>query len=806
MRDRNGICPIAVSAMMAGSPFLVFLAGACLGTAALWFPRLCAIAAVVLLVHFLRKRFFVVCLVFIAGVLLVIMRPAGPAPEPGAFGYSPLVLEGYFVSPPSQISGGYSQRFRITSGAKDFRGEVDVLSGRAFEVGRGSALTARLVAPRVKLNPGSRASEPFAYLEDAGPSVSYGASGSGGGIVMTPQVTVNRIRARLDKEIERIFPPQEAALVAAVTTSGRLPGAKGIRRDYQRAGLAHLFSISGAHFGFFALVLFGLFKYVVKHLPRLTLERMTEYITPSEAAALLSFPFMLGYLFLSGARVPSVRAFIMTGMFLAGILLGRRGGWFPFLALAASVIVIIDPQALSGLSFQMSFLAVLFIGMIVWGGPVAPPPYEDLPGWQTMTRYLRGLVLITLAAMAGVFPLVAYFFHYVSFISPVANFVVGPIVSMALVPLSLIGALGYLLTGHYITWPLVEALAWASNWLAGAFASVPGASVNVPAFPVVFLFVYYAGFALWFWKRYRQAFLLIPAISVMVCVFMALPLEGIGRSADEARPMRVTFPDAGRADAAVVELPSGGTLVVDTARSGHEVASYLRKRGIRSIDALLLTHAHADHAGGVRRLLEEFDVREVWDGGWVEYPRGSALEGITRRSFKRGDVIEGEGFRLLVLHPYEGYETQEEGHRAVNDQSLVFRLTGGGVSFMFSGDIGGDAAVNIRHIPAGWLRADILKAPHHGQDVPALEVMLDATGAHTVVATTTKLTKASRLAFAGRPGVRHHVTGHDGAVSFVASGGEIKVSVYSETLMSRWPTLQEEGLNIMKLFSSWPGS
>ncbi|MCK4911734.1 MAG: hypothetical protein KAR83_08820, partial [Thermodesulfovibrionales bacterium] len=88
---------------------------------------------------------------------------------------------------------------------------------------------------------------------------------------------------------------------------------------------------------------------------------------------------------------------------------------------------------------------------------------------------------------------------------------------------------------------------------------------------------------------------------------------------------------------------------------------------------------------------------------------------------------------------------------------------------------------------------------------PALEVMLDATGARTVVATTAKLTKASSIAFAERPWVTHYVTGRDGAVSLVASGGEIRVSMYSETLLSRWPTLKEEGRNIMRLFSSWPG-
>ncbi len=786
---------------------MAFLLGSGLASVSPWLPRLCVLAAIVLLFMLIRSRSYWPALIFIIGAVLVLVRPPVPLPEPGELGYGTSTISGYFVSPPRRVSGGYSQRFRITEGARGLIKETDLLSARAFEVGQSRSLDARLVAPRKKLNPGTRSPEPVAFLE--------GASDPGL-VVMTPKVWVNRIRAGLDMEIERIFPPQEAALIAAVTTGGRLPGAGDIRGAFRDAGLAHLFSISGTHFGFFALVLFALLRMALVRLPRKWLERMCEHITPSEAAALLTFPFMLAYLFLSGARVPSVRAFVMTGMFLAGLLLGRRGGWLPFLGLAASVIVVIDPQALSGLSFQMSFLAVLFIGMFIWHGNAGPPEYED-PGAQAMPgklwMYVRGLVFITLAASVGLFPLVAYYFHYVSLVSPVANFIVGPLVSMALVPLSLFGAAAYILTGYYVTWPLVALVSKASVWLAELFASVPMASVEVPSFPAGVLVLYYGGFALWFMMRQSQMrlrnwLLIIPVLSVLLGAVIVLDPMPPGE-AGMGNTMRVTFPDTGRADAAVVELSTSDgreVLVVDAARSGHEVASYLRLRGIRTIDALVLSHAHADHAGGVRRLIDEFEVQEVWDGGWVEYTWHSALEGIPRRTFRRGDVIEGEGFNILVLHPYEGYETQEEGVRAVNDRSLVFRLTGGGVSFMFTGDIGGDAAANIRQIPSKWLQADVLKAPHHGLDAPPLEVMLDATGAHSVVATTTKLTKASMLALEERPWVKAYVTGSDGAVSLLASDGKIRVSVYSEALLSRWPSLQEEGRNIIRLFSSWPGS
>ncbi|KKK65600.1 hypothetical protein LCGC14_2972510, partial [marine sediment metagenome] len=368
----------------------------------------------------------------------------------------------------------------------------------------------------------------------------------------------------------------------------------------------------------------------------------------------------------------------------------------------ATLIVLFDQQALGGLSFQMSFLAVLFIGALIWPqGDKVPPSEGEAFAGKTL-RYAWGLVLITLAASVGLMPLVAYYFHYFSLVSPAANFIVGPLVSMVLVPFSLLGAGAYIVTGYYITWPVVLVVARASVWLASFFASAPYSSVTVPAFPAGLLLVYYAGFALWFWRRRWRWLLLAPVLSVLLCVLIStnlLPLYA-NASNGSADSMRVTFPDAGRADAAVIEiLPprgvgNGATLVVDTGRRGHEVAAYLKSRGIETIDALIITHAHADHAGGAGRLADGFKVLEIWDGGWVDYSMG-VLQGIPRRTLKRGDVIEGKGFRLLVLHPYEGFVSSEEGHRAVNDRSLVFRVTGGGASFLFTSDIGGEAARNI---------------------------------------------------------------------------------------------------------------
>jgi competence protein ComEC len=417
-----------------------------------------------------------------------------------------------------------------------------------------------------------------------------------------------------------------------------------------------------------------------------------------------------------------------------------------------------------------------------------------------MLRYFKGLVLITLAATVGVLPLVAFFFHYVSLISPVANFIAGPLVSMALVPFSLLGAFAYLLTGYYITWPVVEVLAQATNWLAGSFASVPMASLHVPTFPLAGLIIYYAGFALWFWKRYRRVFLLIPAMTVIACIL----LLGV-YSPVETDSMRVIFPDAGRADTAIIELPeNSGTLVVDTGWRGSVAASYLRTRGIKDISVLILTHAHADHAGGAARLVRDFNVHEIWDAGWSRYDPDSPLGRLPRKSLKRGDVISGKGYEILVLHPYAGYESLHDGAKGVNDRSLVFRITGGGASYLFTADIGLDAVHSMSGLAPKWLSSDVIKAPHHGREPEALYTLLRRSRAKKLVITAPKVHKSIKDIKPLWPELDVLVTGMDGAISLSGKSGEIKQSLYAESMLIKSPTLSEEIGNLLKLFRSWP--
>ncbi len=757
--------------------FLAFLSGSAVFPLLKYFPYTIALACTAAVVCFLRKRQYAVVVLLALGLCYPGLR--GAPPDEPLLRSGNMTVSGYFRTPPVKLMGGYSQEFQLSRSGE----RLDVLSGREFETGREHKLRLRVMSPVERKNPGASRPEQYAVL---------GHVRGTGGIYGSVSVFFNRLRERLNRQISERFEPETAALVMAVTTGPRAGMDYGLKEAFRASGLAHLLSISGTHFGLLFLLMFGALRTALKHLPVWTLQRLTVYLTPSQAAALICVPFLLLYLGISGARVPTVRSFIMISLFLFGLLAGRKGDWLNFLVFAALALVLLSPAVLSSISFQLSFLAVLFIGFFL-GGRNSKKDDDDIgeeaPAKPSVLRYPWKVLMVTLSATAGIAPLVVYYFHYFSVVSPAANMVVTPLVCMVFVPLSVAGSFLYLLTGSF---PLESVTGWvagASIYLVKAFSLAPYSSVSVPAPPVAALLFYYFGFLFYFISR-NEKFLAVPVLSVLV------PLALFAVS---DRTLGVTFLDARNGDASVVELPDGKVIVVDTGRHGREVRSYLRHQGISSIDVLVLTHAHDDHAGGAAGLVRDFGVKEIWDNGRLLYP-GGFPGGPVRRGLKRGDVIEGEGYTISVLHPYEGFYTGRGGSgTAINNDSLVLRVQGRARSFLFAGDIGAEAMEDILHL-GRHIKSDVLKIPHHGRRSAALYAFIRAVSPEVAVVSAATPHGGGVRSMAARV----LSSDSDGAVLIKEGSDGLRVKTFvSDVELKKTLRFKEELSNIKKLFVAW---
>ncbi|MBI3910793.1 MAG: MBL fold metallo-hydrolase [Armatimonadetes bacterium] len=193
-------------------------------------------------------------------------------------------------------------------------------------------------------------------------------------------------------------------------------------------------------------------------------------------------------------------------------------------------------------------------------------------------------------------------------------------------------------------------------------------------------------------------------------------------SGDTGR-LTVSFLDVGQGDAALVRFPNEGAWLVDGGPPGSEAAvrAALRQAGVQRLQAVVASHPHADHIGGLADLLPAFRPEEALDSGFqhptpvlIDYLRAVKVSGARFRTLRAGERLEpAPGVHVEVLAPTERFIRGSESD--VNNNSVVFRLTFGRIRFLFTGDLERAGRERIYHSSqAGWLPAEVLKVAHHG--------------------------------------------------------------------------------------------
>ncbi len=777
-----------------------------------YLPRLTALSGLFLFLFlFLRKKPLLIP-VIIAGALFAFVRDKPPSPpsfQPGFIsrqGRFEASVLGY-ASPAVRLDCGFYQLFHVTGQpvtAPPARGpdgperqqfpydEIRLYTARPLPGGRIYEIQAMVRPPAPRLDPGF----PDSLLKPEAEVLGVSEAGEA--------PFAERMRCRLNGYYMRDFPPVEAGLLMSITTGERALLGDRVRRDFDNCGLAHLISIAGMHFGMFSLSIFLLVWAFLRFLvPLKALERLTLHISPKQIAALVALPLLLGYLMLSGMRIPALRAFIMISFFLAGLLAGRRRAWLASLWFAAFVLVLWRPDVVLDISFELSFLSVLIIGYLAENFLGSGPPGEQKDGRAIgvaaarVKRYLIRIFILSLFLTAGLMPLIAFYFHRIQLISPVANMAAVPVAGFLLVPLAVLSGFFYLATGFYPFASLSGRLALVTAGLARFFSSIPYSSLPVPAFPAGLLFVFYGFLALYALRRNTWYL----ALAVAPFIIWA----GIGLLTP--RDLSITFLNCGSGEAAVVNLPDGRTAVMDGGSSGREAASLLQAEGKSRIDFLILPHAPRGRAGGARYLASLFRVGQVWDNGLLALDQN--VFRAPERKLSRGDYFEGKGYRFLVLHPYRGFFPGGPGSRTDNNASLVFKVEDRyGHSALFTGDIGREAQRDLLYL-GGYLRSDVYEVPHHGSRAAAWRPFIEAVRPEVAVI----MPEVERsfgspdvrtLRALSSCGARILRTDEDGAVRVDFKKNGIRVRTFSQAgLVKNPPRLRAEFHNLRMLLSAW---
>ena len=541
-----------------------------------------------------------------------------------------------------------------------------------------------------------------------------------------PLAWLYSFKARAKNVIAQILPEPQASLLTGILLGDDSGIPKSVQEAFRTTGTSHIIAISGYN----VTILIGLLSLGAV---RLLGRRRAFYVL---------IIGLLVYMVLVGASASVVRAVIMGSVLLLAGQVGRAG-----LAAARNTLFLValgmtayDPMWLWDVGFQLSFVATL--GLILYATPLQRTVEAWLKTfrvWETLKvspKLVMGVfsdaVLVTLAAQVASIPLLAYSFKQFSFVSLLTNALVLPAQPGLMVSggLALLAGLVWIPLGQVVGWIAWLFLAWTTGVIE-LTARIPGASLQLSDVSIVWIVGYYALLAAvsWWLKQpaeerpsLRQMLAWIVARltrrNVLVSLGIVVILVAVALVQLPDGKLHVYFLDVGQGDAIFVVTPQGKQILVDGGPAPSVILTQLSRHlpfWDRSLDLVLATQPDSDHLAGLVAVLERYHVGAVMAAEWTE--RGPAVSRWSQLIAERrpsrilpqtGLRLEIEpGLEMTLLHP------EAEAGLETNDASLVTRLTYGGISFLFTGDVeqAGEAAL----LHSGRLQpSTVLKAAHHG--------------------------------------------------------------------------------------------
>lgn len=654
------------------------------------------------------------------------------------------------------------QRYGMEDEAAESSGRSVTLSHapnmRPLQYGQRIRFTARLNAPRNFRNPG--AFDFAGYLRDRG--IYALASAKRADVQVLPgfsgnavALLISRIHRSIVMQVHRVWSDEVAGLMDALLIGERAFLDRPTRVDFQRTGTYHMLVVSGLHVGVLAICVFWLFRRF----------GLGELVT-SVLAVLVIFL----YAAVTREGTPVWRAALMFAVYLFTRFMYRHRAVLNALGGVALAMLVVNPRTLFSASFQMSFLCVVLIAgvavpilertvqpyarglrmldTVALDRALAPrvaqfridvrliaqrlqpiAPYR-VAQWS-LTSALRALfwgvdlLLLSAVMQAGMALPMAYYFHRTTSVGIAANLLAIPLLqifmpaSVAAVVLS------------YVSIALAHIPAFIAEFslkgIAGSIHSLAGlhfADLRVPTPAIWVILLSGAAILTCVTLMRRRTIVALGGLALLLastlCLWMVRPQERLNGGM-----LELTAIDVGQGDSLLVVSPEGRKLLVDGGglplwiRSrmeiGEDVVSpYLWTRGISRIDAIALTHAHADHMAGLPAIIANFRPTELWLPEGVPKAeirrllRVAADSGVQVIYRRAGDTVLFGGAMVRVLAPDPEFPVRS-GHR--NDESLIMKVSFGSTAMLLEADAekGTEALVASQHA-----EADVLKVAHNG--------------------------------------------------------------------------------------------
>jgi competence protein ComEC len=547
---------------------------------------------------------------------------------------------------------------------------------------------------------------------------------------------------------------------------------------YTRAGVNHILSVSGFHVGIIAY-----FIVMITLLLATRSEQLALRFNLRRMVLILTVPAMILYLLLTGSAPATARSVIMLAAFVLALCAERETDPVNALLLSAFLLLALHPPSLFDVSFQLSFLALWGIVIIV------PPVMERIPNLKrTWQRSLIQFVVASCAASFATTVPVLFIFNQASMNGIISNFLIVPLIGygavlagFCAVPfIYLFPALAHLLIG------IAAKMVAVSNWLIELFARLP--VIQFYGITALDMIMFLAVMCVLTFLRHKNVKIFLCSVlpGIAVLFHVCAPSTADGR-------LHITMLSVGQAESLLVRLPDGSVMLVDGGGYLHDngrdfgertLAPALFKLGVRRIDHVVLTHSHPDHIGGLPFVARTIPVGRFWESvaggagdGYDQLRFALETNRVPSRQLVAGDIIDLScGVSLQVLSPRRPKQQKVPvaDDMSMNDDSLVFRLVYGSFSMLFTADAGFPAE-DLMLADGADLKATVLKVGHHGSRYSTSEAFLERVAPKIAlisagIGNRFGLPSPQTLDQLVRRGIRIYRTDLDGTIELISDG------------------------------------